>query len=350
MKASKLLFILVLTLLIGGGAVYMFQEQEKQVLDQEFGQEFLSGLSDKINDVSRVIVQDDAMTVNLVKKESDWVLEEKSGYPADFSKVKQLLVTLADMETIESKTSRPESYGRIGVQGVGVEGDEKSKQIKLLDKSEGLLYSVIIGKAKQASGPGSKQALYARLENEDKSWLVSGSVRVPTSLDQWLDKAIVNIDRKEIQSVEIKHADNTSLKIFKAEKEATDFTIEEQPAGTKVKSVSTVNNIASGLQNLTFDDVVVRSKFEIDEKEISHVSFKTFDDLIVNAKLAKKDDKDYIWFDAKSATGEGESMNKAQELNNDFALWIYQVPSFKADALLKQMADLVEPEVKEEAN
>jgi len=346
MKANKLILILLLTILIGGGAVYLFNEQKKEVVDQEFGQEYLSGLSGKINDVNRVVIQDDALTVTLLKKESDWVVEEKSGYPADFSKVKTLLVSLADMETIESKTSRPESYGRLGVQGIGQPGDEQSKQIKLLDKADNVLYSIVIGKEKRANGPGGKSAVYVRKENDETSWLVTGSVRLPSSLVDWLNKAVINIDKSRVQSVVIKHADNTSLSISKNESTDTNYTIEDQPKTTVVKSTAALNNIANSLKNLTFDDVVVRGKFDVDEKTISKVDFKTFDDLLISAKLAKKDDKDYIWFDAKSTNK--ESSAEAQELNNAFALWVYQLPSFKAEGVLKNMNDLVQKKTEEE--
>ena len=349
MKASKLILILALAILIGGGAIYMFNQQEQAVVDQEFGQPFLAGLSNKINDVSRVVVQDDSMTVNLIKADDGWVVEEKSGYAADFSKVKQLLVTLAEMETIESKTSRPESYGRLGVQGVGVQGDESSKQIKLLDKADNMLYSVIVGKAKQATGQGAKSALYVRQDNEETSWLVTGAVRPPFTLNDWLDKSIIDLKRSRIQSVVIKHADNTNLTIARANKEATDFAIEDQPDGTKVKSISTVNNIAGGLQNLTLDDVFVRGKFEIDEKEINTAEFKTFDDLLVTAKLAKKDEANYIWFDVKTLGDDEAIRTEAQELNRNFALWVYQIPDFKATNMLKQMNDLIEKVAAEEA-
>ena len=346
MKSNKIFTILVLTLIIGASSVFLFNAQEEKVEDQESGLVFLSGLSGKINDVNRVLINDGTLIVNLVKNEKDWVVEEKSGYTADFSKVKQLLVTLADMETVESKTSRPENYGRLGVQGVGEPGEEKSKLIQLLDNSGGVLYSVVIGKAKQASGPGAKSALYVRQENEKMSWLVVGEIRLPTSVNDWLDKAVVNIDRADIQSVAINHTDNTSLKISKAEKETPDFSIEEQPSKTKVKSVATVNNIAGSLQNLTFDDVLVRGKFDVTEKEISKAEFKTYDGLLISAKLAKKDDKSYIWFDAKSLVEDASVAEKAQKLNNNFALWVYQIPSFKADSVLKNMDDLVEKEAK----
>ena len=348
MKANKLIIILVLTLLIGAGAVYLFNEQKKEVVDQEFGQEYLSGLSGKINDVNRIVVQDDSSTVTLLKNESAWVVEEKSAYPADFTKVKTLLVSLADMETIESKTSRTESYGRLGVQGVGQPGEEQSKQIKLLDKADNLLYSIIIGKEKRASGPGGKPAIYVRKENDETSWLVMGSVRLPGSAVDWLNNEVINIDKSRIQSVVIKHSDNTSLSISKNENADTDYMIEDQPKGTVVKSSSALNNMANSLKNLTFDDVVVRGKFDVDEKTISKIDFKTFDDLLISAKLAKKDDKDYIWFDVKSLNKESNGEVEAQEFNNAFALWVYQIPNFKAEGMLKNMNDLVEKKAEEQ--
>lgn len=350
MRLDKFANIFLLTIIIGGGAVYLFNQQEQQIADQDAGHVYLTSLANRINDVSQLIITESNQTTHLQLKNDTWGVTEKDGYPADFSKVKQLILTLSDMKTVESKTSKPENYGRLGVQAVGEQGEEDSKEIKLLDKAGNVIESVIIGKKRLSKTPGSGASIYVRKSNDTESWLVTGNIALPQSHKDWLNRAVININSSRVQAVKVHHTDNTVLSISKKDKTDKHFSVDDLPAQVQLKSESITDSIASSLQNVTLDDVNARGKFKIADNVIAKVEFKTFDDLVIMAKLAKKDDKQYIWFDTKTGSDDENIKAESQKLNEVFALWVYQIPEFKAKEIVKKIDDMIkQPEDKQKS-
>ena len=335
--------ILMLTLLIGGGAFYFSSQEMEKVEDREGGVVFLSGLMGKINNVAQVVVREDQSVTHLKLKDDRWVVEEKAGYDAEFSKVKKLLLGLAELKTIEPKTSKPENYGRLGVQGVGESGDIASRQIELLDKADNVLNTLIVGKSKTSSAPGAA-ATYVRRSNEAKSWLVSGEIDIPVSQTDWLNKNIINLSSSRIQSVEINQLDKSQLLISKKDKADKNYSVENLPAKAELQSESVANSIASVLQNLSFDEVFKRATFQADDAQITRVIFKTFDGLQLTVQLNVKDEKYYLWFDTKALSEDEKIVKESSDLNAKFALWVYEIAKAKASTFQKKLEDLLKAE------
>ena len=78
------------------------------------------GLKDHLNDVSevRITTAGDDTIVTLVKGESQWRVEQKSGYAADTGKIRQLLLGLADARLREAKTTNPENFHFLALQDI----------------------------------------------------------------------------------------------------------------------------------------------------------------------------------------------------------------------------------------
>jgi len=343
MKFDKIATILLLTLLIAGAAFYFSGQEMEKVEDTEGGVVFLPGLLSKINQVAQVAVTEKQTSTHLMLKDDRWIVQEKAGYDAEFSKVKELLLGLADLKTIESKTSKPENYGRLGVQNVGDDGDVDSRQIQLLDKADNVMANLIVGKSKGSSVPGTS-SIYVRRFNEAKSWLVNGKINIPNSQVDWLNKNIINLNASRIQSVEIQHPDDSQLLISKKDKADKNYSVSNLPEKAELKSESVANSIASVLQNLSFDEVLNRGKFQTDNAEITQVIFKTFNGLQLNAQLISKDEKNYLWLDTKTTSSDESVLKESGDLNAKFALWVYEISSSKATSFQKKLEDLLKTE------
>jgi len=301
-------------------------------------------LMGKVNQVAKVVVTDSNGKTHLLKQGDRWLVKEQSGYDAEFTKVKKLLLGLADLETIESKTSKPENYGRLGVQAVGEAGEVASKQIQLFDKADNLMHTLIVGKAKSlrtAGGPTSKGAIYVRQPNDEQSWLVSGKIELPDTQTEWLNKSIIDLKASRVQAVNIQHADKDTLSISKKAKADENYAVDNFPEKAELKSSSAANQIAALLQNLTFDEVLKRGGFEADDKKITDITFDTFDGLKIMTKLIEKEGKHYIWFDAKAESDDDAIKQESSKLNTNFALWVYQISETNANKFKKKLEDLI---------
>ena len=139
-----------------------------------------------------------------------------------------------------------------------------------------------------------------------------------------------------------------------------------------------MNNIASTLSSLALDDVRKASEVSIDEPSIVKAVLETIDGLEATVKILRKDDKTYVTVAAvfnpdlvlqpesaketdenKGGSDEGEvkkgqpkseepTIKSAEEvkaeveaLNEKLGGWVYIIPKFRADNILKKPEDLI---------
>jgi hypothetical protein len=96
------------------------------------------GLKEQLNAVNavRLYKAGDARVVELVRKDDAWKVSDRDNYPADESKVRKLLIALADAKIAEQKTSDAQQYATLGVEDTKGSG-ATSVRIELADPSVG---------------------------------------------------------------------------------------------------------------------------------------------------------------------------------------------------------------------
>src|SRR5690606_25817938 len=78
----------------------------------------LPQLSDRINEVARIHIQDSATSVTLQRVEDRWGLVQQSNYPVRFDQVRKTLMDVAALRKVEEKTSNPNLYSRLEVEDI----------------------------------------------------------------------------------------------------------------------------------------------------------------------------------------------------------------------------------------
>ncbi|MFT7486726.1 MAG: hypothetical protein ACI9F9_002582 [Candidatus Paceibacteria bacterium] len=352
------------------------RDSGSQAADASAGQLVLPGLFDSINDVSELLVKTTDGEFHVKRQGETWVLTEKDGYPIDVNNVRSTLVSLAEIKTVEEKTSNPDRHVQLGVQSVGAnpQSDTQSKQVDLLDSSGETIASLILGKTR--SGGGGK-TFYVRRPSEMASWLVEGTLpELPDSGDTWLDKKIVEFKRDDMRAVRTTHADGEVLTISKTD-EDKEFTVHDMPAERELTYAAVAGGIAGALQYMNFEDVMKFESFEAPGDPVAVSSFWTKDGLRLNVKIWEQDEKTLAAFEAAYdmdgaptiAAGpmpepeEGEALAvasprpqaeveaEASELNARLSAWIFEIPTYSKTNLTKRMDGLLKPlpEPEEEA-
>ena len=385
MKNKNFVILAIVTVVIVISAVTAINMRDESVANQVQGKVFIPGLSSKINNVSLVEVSNGKEKTSLKQGSSDWGVVEKDNYPANVTKIKELILGLSDLKTVEPKTTKADNYSKLGVEDPGK--GASSTLVTLKDKDGKNITEVIIGKT---SFSGVKQGLYVRKPSDNQSWLVSGKVSSTADPTTWVDSKILNINKSRIKSIQFKQPDGASLTVDKENKTATDYAVEKLPKGKEISSQATVNGLATALENLTFMDVLNKDKFTFDEKSQINTEYKTYDGLVIKASAEKKDDKWYAKFttaydeatvkaeeekakaeekakeeaekaketkDAKdnkdnkqtqppaaaaAAKPAGPDVKKeASDLAANLANWVYVIPDYKAQYMTKKIDDLV---------
>ena len=72
----------------------------------------------QVNSVTHVDVHDAEHRTELVLEDDQWRIANRGGYPARFATVKQLVVGIAELKILETKTNAPERYTRLQVEAI----------------------------------------------------------------------------------------------------------------------------------------------------------------------------------------------------------------------------------------
>jgi hypothetical protein len=387
------LVILIVALVVLGALVAVSQRKTSPA-PTAVGTALVPGLQESLNDVERVgIVKAGGEAVaTLEKRESGWVVANKSDYPADVTKLRQSLRALAEAKIREVKTANPEFYDRLGVVDTS---DSKASGVAVSVTVPGKDFgTVILGNTE-----GAKQR-YARRANEPQSYLIDRDPEVPKNASQWLDARILDVRGDRVQQVTIRHADGETVSVSKASADAANFDVAAVPKGRELLYAGVANVIGSALRELNLEDVE-RADDNAGERPV-HVEFKTFDGLVVRATGTQRGDEKWLTFeasvdaeqaakfappaaadaapagaespadageaapqpatgapaaappaadasaatsapDAPASAARPDPAAEAERINERVSGWRYKIPSFQYDQMTRRMADLLKP-------
>ncbi len=380
MNIKTLTILGIITVALIGTAILMSQQKET-VLPQT-GQPVFPGLMSKINEVSELVVNVQSETMTIVRDGESWNVKEKDNYPANMGKIREVLIGLGELKILEAKTKKPELYEKLGLENVEAEGSI-STGVTLKDSAGTTLAEVIIGKQRPFKGNPSQDEVYVRKVGDPETWLAIGKLSIEKNLSEWLDKDFLEVEPKRVRRVRITHPDNTTLVLEKENPDDLDFKVTNLLEGEEIQSQFSVNHIVSTVTSLSLDDVQPNSEISFEDESVVTATFETFDGLEGTVKLFRKDEKNYVKVSAvfnadliwksepeedseteTQAEGEGDQGQDIEKeetvklekpkikpeaevkaeikaLNKKVKEWIYIIPKFRADTILKKPEDLI---------
>jgi len=281
MKSKGLIALLVVTIAavvvaamgsFGGGAG----------TDPRIERAVLPLLGQHLPDVARITLVHGATKTTLVRSEGNWVVEEKSNYPADLAAVTQVVLGLADLRYVEPKTQKPDLYPRLELEDAG-KPDGKSTLVTVSDPKGTVLGEVIAGKQGIDQLGGGSDGVYVRMPGDAQAWLARGTLKLPDDTNGWLDRSIVDLPREKVREVVLTQPDGSKLDIARDKPDAT-LALKDAPADTKLKSDTVLVEPTTALASLTLTDVGPAAEMPSDGAVHGEVS--TFDGLTVTFTLA----------------------------------------------------------------
>lgn len=324
-------------------------------------------LMPKINDAAVLAVERKDGGYELRKSGETWVVAEKGDYPADVSPIAKTLIALAQMTTVEPKTSDPARYAQLGVQDPGAEGSTSTK-LTVKDSAGGVLASVIVGKAHEGKQGGTGQ-VYVRKPGDAQSWLAKGSLDLKEKSVDWLQKEILKVPRDRVRSVEVTHPDGEVVHVDREKPSDTNFTLHDIPPGKELSYPSVAGSMANALEWLNFEDVVPAAQVDFSNGAGPVCRFETFDGLVVTVRTKDQDGKTYARFEAAyqapatpaedaaepaaASTEPGKDASKpakkspeevqkeVAELQARLAAWTYVIPAYNRSTFAKKKSEML---------
>lgn len=307
-------------------------------------------LAARAGDVSRVAVQraegSSVGTVTLERTGDGWILKERDGYPVRTDLVRKLLFDLGQIELIERKTADADRASRLELRDVGTKGS-KAARVVVTAANGDTLVDLHVGKRRESLS-GGKPMVYVRRSGEAQTYLAEGELDLRGGPVQWLLREIVNIPKATIATATLTSPQGATLRLERA---GEDFKIIGLPADRKVNSQYSVNNAATVIDKLLFDDVRSAKGLDFGTGQGGAV-FTTTDGLTVTLEFAPdpaatgQPTDPQPWLRAgiriaSDATEDAKSLGEAARARTEG--WAYRASSYDLERLRATLESLTKP-------
>jgi hypothetical protein len=269
-------------------------------------------------------------------------MRERADFPANIDEIRNLVVGLVGLKSVERKTSKPEQYEKLGVQDPAA-ADSTSVGVTLKDADGGARAALVVGNV-YAGGDATKKMLYVRRLSEAQSWLVEGSVEIPTDTARWIEKTkVVDVFRSRMKSMKYVLPSGEQYLIFRDKADDKGFRYAPLPKGFTIRSQARLDDMASALEHVTPDDVVLNDPALFESGKTAHAEFRTFDGVVVRSQLVKRDEKWVVAYSAAVAEGvtPSDEIKKEVQALQQLSAWAFVIPESKALAMTKPNEDVL---------
>jgi len=305
----------------------------------------LQNIAPRINQADQVVISAaGGLVTTLQRKETYWAIRELSDYPANWGKLRSLLSDLAQATVMETKTSNPDYYSRLGVEDMSSENATGLLlEVSIAEESA----SLIIG-----NSAGSLGGQFVRLAEQPQSVLTDRALDLTAEPIDWADATILDIGSALIAEIEILHPDGDRILASKISADDADFTLENIPPGRSLVSSWSVNSLASVFSLLRMERVqpdVVGA-----EAEPVIIRALTFSGLEVLTELFEIDGQSWLRIRANpelqqdTAENAGspvvsELQSEAEAINEKTRGWLFGLPESRLESMKKRLEQLLAP-------
>lgn len=248
-------------------------------VDQHAQPRLVPGLREHVDALHeiRIIGAGNERVVTLRRGDAGWQVADRDGWPADRSRLRALLVALADAALAQPRTSQPQRYAELGVEDVG---SAAASGVAIELHGDGEPVKIVIGHL-----DARQQGTFVRRAHEPQSWLATTAITVPRQLSDWLDDETVSLDAGRIAAAHIQQAD--SHVHLHRDAPAGPLLVDDVPADRAPAAAHVLQSVAAALPNMRVQDVEPRH--EPPAAPAFQAQFTTFDGLVVSV-LGWRDD------------------------------------------------------------
>ena len=330
------------------------------------GARFFPSLEPKtVNAVDRVVITAKGESFTLERKNDRWLAKEKGGYPAKFSKIKEVLFSLAQLKRFERKTSDKTRYHKLNLEEPTKKGASSKRLTAFV--GERMVADVIVGKSNAKELLFGRSLVYIRVPGDKQAWLAVGDPKLSADVGDWMDRSLFDVKAERVKEVVQSDVNDVRIIVGRDKATDTDFKLRNKPEGSEIKGSRFLQYIGEGLSNLLLEDVQPAADEDLENHAAGRAVFRTFDGLVVTVMLAqtgnKNEEKFWLTFDAdvdekallkdrpktSGPLKSAEDVRKeANAINDKTRGWAFQVSSTVTRFMRYNMDDLLESASKKE--
>ena len=321
MSRQRFIALLIAAVFAIAGAMYL--STQRNLPRSAHGGAFLPALPNAISSVSALTVRKASVTpaVTLQKQGEHWTVKERADYPADFSKLRRLLLALSDAKIVEEKTANPANFAIIGVEDPS---QPSAGGAELEITAQDGKHAVIIGKS---VGEGN----FARRRGENQSYYIAPAIAVDSEPRSWIDSRLIDIPAASIQRIELKPAQGAAYSVHRIKQNEPDFALDAVPAGRKALEPASLGPSPTTYSNLTIEDVAPAAAEDFSKPGVAVVTLADSSTLTISGVVAG--DKHWVRL----------ASSKDTALNAKTSGRAFELSSYRYDAIFRPLDQLLVP-------
>jgi hypothetical protein len=381
MNRKQVVSLIIAVVVIGGAGLLVYKNKNKswEASGAQLGAKVVKNFP--MNEVEHVRIKQYAGEVNLAKKNDLWVVQERNGYPANFGNISDFL-----KKVWELKVARPVRTGEKQLARLELTPPEKGTNagtlVEFKEKGAKTAATLLLGKKHMKEGAGNSpfgggawpDGRFIMVGNDPKTVAVVSEAfsNIEAKPEDWIDKEFFKIENHKSIAVTSPNASNNWAVVKDSqtnEWKLADAKTTEQLDSGKASAVT------SALAYPSFNDIATNAAPEqtgLDKPTVAKI--ETFDGFRYDVKIGKKleDKEDHFMqiavnanFPKERAAGKDEKPEEKEKLDKEFKeklakqeeklkneksfeQWVYVVPKYTLDPLLKGRQELLKEEPKKE--
>lgn len=297
-----------------------------------------------------VIRADDseAGNISIVRTGDGWILHQRDGFPARTDTVRKLLFDIGQLELIERKTGDPGRFDRLDLVDVAQEGSKADRLVVTTADGETLV-DLHVGKRRESLSGGDPM-VYVRRTDESQTYLAEGELEIKGRPPLWLFREVVNVPQATVQRARIVTADGARLELERESATGRNFRIVDLPADRSVDSQYAVNNAATVLDKLLFDDVRSADGLTFDP-DLGHAEYTTVDGVLYTVEFAADPETESAetpgrWLRVGVTIPEGageETRALAEKHREQTRNWAFRISDWEMERMTATLDGLTKP-------
>jgi hypothetical protein len=364
---------------IGGAGllVYKKRNQSWEASTAQLGGKVVKDFP--VNDIEHIRIRQHGGEVNLARRNDVWVVQERNGYPANFENISDFLRKVHDLKMGRPMRVTEKQLGRLELTAPD-KGTNAGTLVEFKDKA-GKTIALTLGKKDMKESPGGQfgggswpTGRYLMVGNDPKTvGLVSEPfANIEPKAEEWIDKEFFKVENHK--SIAVTGLTPTNTWAIAKESATNDWKLADAKAKEELDT-GKASGVTSALSYPSFTDVTTNAapdKTGLDKPTVAKI--ETFDGFRYDVKVGKKlDDRDDHYMQvsvtgnfAKERTpGKDEKPEDKEKLDKEFKdklakheeklktekafeQWVYIVPKYSIEPLLKSRQELLKEEPKKE--
>ncbi len=265
MKSKNLRILLMVTVLLVAFAYYRDTQQRERDRDIATSGDPVFPAMD-INRVAQLTLDDGQARVTIQRSDDRWIVVEKHGYAADFSRVRDLLLRIADLRVGRSLHLDDRLLGELALlrPDATENRDQSGMHIALNDNAGTLLATLTLGKTFYGDRDTQRDTMPFQWRDADGRYVVTHQgdaflvsepfQRVDAKPDEWLDRGFLDVPSRALVTLAWEGLERDTI-LLTREQTQDPWQLEALPDDRELDSAS-IDALIRTLRNLAFDDIV----------------------------------------------------------------------------------------------